>query len=156
MPADFSHPRLLRLRPPIIALGLVALAWVTHALLDTTRILPYRLGVFGWVAIGLGVVLLAWPLVMFRRAGTTHDPVERPTALVTTGPYRVTRNPMYVGFTLVLLGIALLVGSLPFQLVPLLFVAIMDRFYIPREEQVVEAAIGRAYGQYRRRVRRWI
>jgi protein-S-isoprenylcysteine O-methyltransferase Ste14 len=92
----------------------------------------------------------------FFRHKTTLIPGGVSSHLVTEGVYRFTRNPMYVGMTVVLAGAAMLFGSLtPWLLVPL-FVLAIDRDVIPFEEAVLVAAFGEEYRHYQSRVRRWI
>ncbi len=79
-----------------------------------------------------------------------------PTALVTTGPFRFSRSPMYLGVTCLLLGIALLVGTLPLFLAPVAFALTMNASYIPREERNLERQFGQEYMDYKNRVRRWL
>jgi protein-S-isoprenylcysteine O-methyltransferase Ste14 len=94
--------------------------------------------------------------MMFRRADTTIKPFQESSALITSGPFRLSRNPMYVSMTSVLLGVALLLGSLsPFLVLPLLMVLIQRRFIVP-EESMLAATFGDAYAAYVRGVRRWL
>ena len=87
-----------------------------------------------WRYLGTVLVLVAvgwvvWAAFLFRRSGTAIRPYEQSTALVTTGPYQVTRNPMYLGMVTILLGTGILLGSaVPFIVVPLLIVLIQWRF----------------------------
>ncbi len=91
-----------------------------------------------------------------RRAETNVDPYKPATAVVTEGPYRFTRNPMYVGFTLMYLGISALANALvPILLLPAVF-AVMRRGVIEREERYLERKFGDEYLEYKGRVRRWI
>ena len=103
-----------------------------------------------------GAVIAGWPLLLFHRARTTTTPGQASRALVIRGPYRFTRNPMYVGLTLAYLGeMGLRVETAP--LVPLLLVlAYVDRIVIPLEEARLTEVFGRAYEDYRARVRRWL
>ena len=95
-------------------------------------------------------------MIAFRRARTSPIPVKPTTAIVETGPYRFTRNPMYVGLTLLYLGLTLWVGSLwPLLLLPVALFA-LQRFVIAREERYLEAKFGDQYLRYKARVRRWI
>lgn len=96
--------------------------------------------------------------IAFGRAGTTVNPLapERASALVTGGIYRYTRNPMYLGFLLVLLGWAAWLGN-PWTLIgPVVFVLYMNRFQIGPEERALAALFGEEYPAYRAAVRRWI
>jgi protein-S-isoprenylcysteine O-methyltransferase Ste14 len=106
------------------------------------------------VAIGLALALSAARL--FRRAATPIEPWETPSALVAAGPYRFTRNPMYLGLALCLSGFAVWLGTLtPFLVIPLFAWVITVRF-IRREEQRLETRFGDQYRAYKARVRRWI
>jgi protein-S-isoprenylcysteine O-methyltransferase Ste14 len=97
-------------------------------------------------------------VVSFRLAGTTVDPTrpEKATSIVTTGMYRWTRNPMYLGFLLMLLALVIKLSN-PATLVFLpMFVLYMNRFQIKPEERVLTEMFGEAYESYIRQVRRWI
>lgn len=93
----------------------------------------------------------------FRRVKTTVNPLhpERASSIVTTGIYRYTRNPMYVGITLVLLGVFLAFGGLSAALGVPAFLGFITRFQIIPEERILEAQFGDEYAAYRSRVRRW-
>ena len=113
-------------------------------------------GWIGWVPIGLGVSLGLMGDVLFRRHDTTIKPYEESSSLVTGGPYRITRNPMYLGMTLILLGIGVLCGTLtPFLEIPL-FVALINYRFIRMEEGMLEERFGDEYLYYKTKVRRWI
>ena len=145
-----------RLRPPWIALSYLGAAWGLDALGRADRLVrdPWRW--LGLPAVAAGLVLVAWALRLFARGSTTHNPYGEPSALVTDGPFRFTRNPMYVGVTSVLSGIALLVGTLPFLAVPVAFAVTIQWAFVPREEANLARAFGPAWDDYRRRVRRWL
>lgn len=114
------------------------------------------------VAAPLGIACVILGLVglpairAFRRAKTSPKPWRPSTVLVTTGPYRFTRNPMYVGFTLLYAGVAIWVNAIwPLLFLPLVLV-VMHVGVITREEAYLERVFGDAYREYRRRVRRWL
>ncbi len=106
--------------------------------------------------IGLGFDILG--LLAFRKAKTTINPLqpERSTQIVSTGVYRVTRNPMYLGMALMLLGLAVYLASPWALLGPLAFAAYLTRFQIRPEEQALTARFGAAYTTYCAQVRRWL
>jgi protein-S-isoprenylcysteine O-methyltransferase Ste14 len=110
----------------------------------------------GWPLIVLGLACAVSGFVTFARHRTAIRP-DRPAAeLVRSGPYRWTRNPMYVGLTTVYVGLALLVNSVwPLLLLPFV-VAALVRLVIRREESYLSATFGAAYDDYRRDVRRWL
>ena len=113
-----------------------------------------------WVVAAAGVVayvaLFVGAFAAFRRARTTLIPNRPAAALVTTGPYRFTRNPMYVSLVALYVGLAAFADSWwPVLLLPLVVVAI-DRMVIAREERYLAAAFPAEYAAYRARVRRWL
>jgi protein-S-isoprenylcysteine O-methyltransferase Ste14 len=111
------------------------------------------LGAF-FFALGLIVVLIS--IATFVAAKTTPVPYRRPAALVIRGPYRLSRNPMYVGVTLIYLGVAAVRRVLwPVLLLPIPL-ALLNTFVIPQEESALRAAFGAAYERYCARVRRWL
>lgn len=146
----------MRLRPPVLAGVYLLTAAALHALVPVQGAIRGPVRPLGLVVAGLGVVLTAWALRLFARRGTTHNPYGTPSVLVATGPFRVSRNPMYLGLTLVLLGIAVMAGAPLLFLAPLAFFLTMHAVFVPREERALERALGPEYLAYRRRVRRWL
>lgn len=142
--------------PPLIyaaslALGLLLESLAPSALLKTI----YARGL-GASLIVLGLALMGFGLLAMRRAATAVNPYTATTALVTDGPFRYSRNPLYLALTLVYLGIAFLAGTLwPFALLPAVFL-IMHWGVIAREERYLESKFGERYRQYKARVRRWL
>jgi protein-S-isoprenylcysteine O-methyltransferase Ste14 len=110
----------------------------------------------GIALVAIAALLLAAPPALFARHRTTIVPHGDARELVTTGPYRVTRNPMYVGLAAAHVGLALwldLGWSLAFVALPML---VIDRVVIPFEEANLERIFGEPYRAYRARVRRWL
>jgi protein-S-isoprenylcysteine O-methyltransferase Ste14 len=110
----------------------------------------------GLVVIALAIGLGIWAIASFRRAGTTPVPVKPTTAVVFAGPYRFTRNPMYLALTLALAGVGLALDRGWIALSALVGAALVDRYAIAREERYLERKFGDAYLAYKRRVRRWL
>jgi protein-S-isoprenylcysteine O-methyltransferase Ste14 len=149
----------VRILPPLVYFtGLTA-----GLLLD--RVWPVRivppamgpvLGVAGWVLVAIGLLLPISAVILFRRAGTSPVPTRPTTALAFGGPYRFTRNPMYLGLALVQAGVGLIANALlpVVFLAPVLFV--IRRYVIDREERYLERKFGESYLSYKRRVRRWL
>ncbi|MEX2630517.1 MAG: isoprenylcysteine carboxylmethyltransferase family protein [Tistlia sp.] len=146
-----APPPLLYLGALLAGLGLDRLFGLPGLPLE----LPLRLLLGGAVALaGFGLALPA--LRGFRRAGTEPEPWKPTRALVVEGPYRFTRNPMYLGMALVYLGVLLAAGG-PLTLLllaPLL--AVVRYGVIGREERYLEARFGQPYRDYKARVRRWL
>jgi protein-S-isoprenylcysteine O-methyltransferase Ste14 len=107
---------------------------------------------------GLGVLVAVLGMLAFRRAKTTINPVNigAASSIVTSGVYRYTRNPMYVGLALMLVGWAVHI-AVPFVLVgPVVFILFITRFQIIPEERVLTSKFGGEYRKYQERVRRWL
>lgn len=117
----------------------------------------------GGVRIAAGAVAVAALLgldtaatIRFARAGTPVNPMKSASALITSGPYRLTRNPMYLGMAVVYAGLAVATGVLwALAALPLVLFAV-DRLVIAREERHLLAVFGAPYEAYRARVRRWL
>jgi protein-S-isoprenylcysteine O-methyltransferase Ste14 len=105
---------------------------------------------------GVWIVLDGAAMMFFHRAGTSMVPMNPTTALVTSGPYRVTRNPMYVGMAFLYVAFACLFGVIWALVFLPAVIAIIDRFVIAREEPYLERIFGQAYRDYKARVRRWL
>lgn len=142
--------------PPLIYLaGLgagLALHWLRPIRLASN--VPTRL--IGLAIAGGGLLLGRIGIRHLHGAGTNVDPYMPVNAIVTSGPYRWTRNPLYVGLTLMYLGIAAIVNSLTMLLPLPIVLTIMRRGVIEREERYLERKFGDEYLQYKRRVRRWL
>lgn len=147
-----------KIPPPVVALLCAALAWwLARATPEATLHWPLR----AWASAGLvamGLLLDVWGLLAFRRAGTTLNPLapEHSSAVVQDGPYRFTRNPMYLGIACVLVGVCAWLANPSTLLAVLAFVAYITRFQILPEERVLLAKFGAPYAQYLRTARRWL
>ncbi len=142
--------------PPFWMVLCLALAWLLDRYAPLWSPELPALGLLGRVIALLGLGMILWPVMQFLLARTGLVPFSKATTLVTSGLYRVTRNPMYLGMVLLLLGAAGIFGSLGALLPVPLFVLIIQRRFILGEERFLEAAFGHEYRAYRKRVRRWI
>jgi protein-S-isoprenylcysteine O-methyltransferase Ste14 len=140
--------------PPVWLAGCVALGWV--------QAVSFPVGSFGaagdWIGGALvvaGLALAVAAAVEFRRARTTIIPHEEPSAIVTSGVYRLSRNPIYLGDALILAGLGLRWDSvLALVLVPVFVAVVTARFIVP-EEGRLKARFGAEYADWAARVRRW-
>jgi protein-S-isoprenylcysteine O-methyltransferase Ste14 len=143
-------------RPPLVFLGSIALGLAAH-IVWPVRLLPYSAGTPVGATVSIAAIALFLSAVRAFRAAGTPVPGNRPaTAIVRTGPYRFSRNPIYLAFSLLQLGLALCVDSagLLFTLVPA--VALMSSVVIPREERYLAARFPSEYLPYKASVRRWL
>jgi protein-S-isoprenylcysteine O-methyltransferase Ste14 len=149
----------MRIPPPwaFILMYLVGVA-VQHVLPIAIRPpeLAWIIRAVGFVFVGVGIAVAFSAVGIFKKTNTTMVPFETPSALVTSGPYRFTRNPMYVGLTLTYLGVAgARLEIWPAILLPLLL-AYINFVVIPVEEQNLRGVFGDAYQEYGERVGRWL
>jgi protein-S-isoprenylcysteine O-methyltransferase Ste14 len=151
--ADHANVRVI---PPLIYVVVLGAAWLLQKLvpLPVTPLGLSRIGGGALIVIGLG--LCWWSVGLFWSKHTSIIPVRPSAALVLAGPYRWTRNPMYLGLLLAYIGAAL-VGQLIWGLIllPIVVVA-LNRLVILKEERYLERTFGPDYANYRRQVRRWI
>ncbi len=146
--------------PRLIAPHLLFIAGIAQISLDhlcpLVELLSTPWTLLGWISILLGIAIQITAVIHFRRHRTSILPHRPSQALVSGGVYAFTRNPMYLGMVLILIGGVIIGGSLSPAIVPPLFVWAISRQLIPFEETMLEQQFGNAYNQYRQRVRRWI
>jgi protein-S-isoprenylcysteine O-methyltransferase Ste14 len=142
--------------PPILTLGLLLVSGCLTAVIPLSPIpIPAGRGI-GVLMLALGFVAGYSGFSAFRKAGTPVRPGDEPTKLVTSGPYRISRNPMYLGLELVLLGVFFLTKSPFFLIPPIVFFLLINFLQIPFEENLMTERFGQAYAEYCQRVRRWV
>lgn len=145
-------------RPPPLLLTLM----LTGLMLGVDRAFPFfrvissPVADFGFVPMGLGVLLILVAAGLFKWRKTTVNPFGEPAVVVREGVYRFSRNPMYLGMLLILFGFGVWLGNILALLLAPGFVWVMTRWYILREEQLLESRFGEEYRIYRRQVRRWL
>ena len=155
MPPERDLPGVIA-PPPVIYLAGLGIGFALEGLLpggSLAGVVRWGLGA-ALAALALGV--LGWWVSSFREAQTPLPPYEPTTALVTGGPYRLTRNPGYLGFALLYAAIALLADA-PWALLPLpVVLAVIQQGVIVREERYLERLFGADYRDFKERTRRWV
>lgn len=160
--------------PPLIYIGFLLLGWGVITLADLPAVVS-AIGpdAAGWLGLGFGLEtqtrrLVALPLIIggvvldgaaagyFRRIGTNVQPFKPSTVLGTDGPYRFSRNPIYLGFAITYAGLAIAMDSVLALVLLIPCLIVVDRFVIAREERYLAAKFGADYDAYRARVRRWL
>lgn len=112
--------------------------------------------VTGWLLIAAGLSVLLWAMLTFTVARTAILPSRPARTIVATGPFRFSRNPMYIGLSSIYIGLSLLMGMVwPLVLLPLVLLS-LHALVIRREERYLDDAFGEEYAAYRARVRRWL
>ena len=153
---DEQTPTPPRFYPPVLFLASLVLMGALHYLLPVTTWLDWPWRGLGAVLLVGGLLVGLWAIGYFRRRDTTIIPFEQSSTLIVDGPYRLSRNPIYLAMVLVLLGVWLLLGSLSPALVVVPFVWWISTRFIAKEEQHLETQFGRPYLAYKARVRRWL
>ena len=150
--AGVTFPPILTIVPPFVA-GLLL-----HFLWTQLRFFPeWWIGLAaGWPLVVAGVLLLTWSVRTMFRADVDPDPNEPTTAIIATGPYALSRNPIYVSFNTVYVGIAFMVNTVwPIAVLPV-GIALLYYGVIARDESYLDREFGDEYRQYKARVRRWV
>jgi protein-S-isoprenylcysteine O-methyltransferase Ste14 len=143
------------LPPTVLAAGLVLMP-VLHLAVPVRQVLRLPATVLGLLPLVAGISINLAADALLKRHMTTVKPFEESAALVTSGVYGLSRHPMYAGFVLIVLGVALLLGSLsPFAVVVVLFF-VLETLYVRTEEAMLAAHFGEEWAAYRAQVRRWI
>lgn len=147
----------VKVPPPIVAVAVGIVMWRIALVTPSAAPVRARLWIAAAIA-AIGVAIAVSGAVAFRRARTTTNPAKPGTAssLVSSGPYRFTRNPMYVGLTLILLGWASYLWSTWALVGPLVFAVYIRWFQIAPEERALSALFGAEYSEYQAKVRRWL
>jgi protein-S-isoprenylcysteine O-methyltransferase Ste14 len=143
-------------RPPLVYLSAIALGVLLHFAWPLRLVSPTLSMAIGAPTVVVAVALFVWSVRTLRIAGTPV-PGDRPTtAIVRAGPYRFSRNPIYLAFSLFQLGVACWLNSLWLVLTLVPAVALMSFVVVPREERYLELRFPTEYPSYKRAVRRWL
>lgn len=149
-----DHGPGVRIPPPVMVAGLLAVAWLLR------QVMPVPIGpplpALGALVIFAALALIGWAVLVMVRAGVDPRPDKPDAAMVEAGPFRFSRNPIYLGFLLVLAGFALRWGDLWAWVALAAAHLVLDRMVVAREEAYLATRFGAAYAAYRGRVRRWV
>ena len=142
--------------PPVLFLGALLVQWAAHAFLPIAVVLPGTWGWLGTIPIVVGIVVMVVSNRQFQAVGTVINPFDTPSSLVISGPFRFSRNPMYLAMLLILIGGALGWGSVTPFLVPPIMAWLLATRFIGVEEAALSKVFGADYDEYKGRVRRWL
>lgn len=157
MSEEQPHPKmLLKIKPPFVALFCILLSLSLDYLFPGLKFINQPYNRLGIIFIILGFTNLIWSFYLFRKNKTPIIPGKKPTFVVIQGPYKLTRNPMYLSVAAILFGISFYIGNALGFVSPLIFFLIMDSLFIPFEEKLLEGIFGKNYADYKKKVRRWI
>jgi len=148
--------KLLTYRPPRIAILLliISLGLWYFSPPNTLLYMPYKLVAGVCIVLGFAGMILAW--LQFKRSDAAVCPTAETSQIIMNGMYRYSRNPMYLGMFLILLGTSFIMGTLPSIAAPAVFFLIIDKFFIPYEEAKLLLSLGDSYKEYMLATRRWL
>ena len=145
-----------RILPTTYLLIALLLMLMLHFVPLLVRLISPPWNILGLLPLTVGIVFNLMADSAFHKAGTTVKPFQESTALITDGVFRISRHPMYLGFVMIMVGVALLLGSLtPWLIVPV-FTMLMEVIFIRVEEHMLAEKFGSAWQTYKEKVRRWI
>ncbi len=145
-----------KIMPPTWMLIAMLTMLALHFLMPLAWIIPPFWNLTGLILIASGLILNLSADKAFHQVHTTVKPFEESSSLVTNGVFRISRNPMYLGFALILTGIAILLRTLSPYLVIFAFVAVIDKTFVRVEEQMLAEKFGASWKQYQLTTRRWL
>ena len=145
-----------KILPPTYFMIFLLLSAGLHFIFPIKRLIftPYTYS--GTILIVLGIILNIWSDQLLKKKKTTVKPFEKPTSLETSGPFKISRHPMYLGMASVLLGVSIVLGSLITFIFPIIFIITAEKMFISVEEKNLEKTFGKKYLDYKNKVRKWI
>jgi protein-S-isoprenylcysteine O-methyltransferase Ste14 len=147
--------QLRRLLPPTYLYAAIVLIIVLHVLIPGPHLISSPWRYLGILPLLVGSALNLMADQAFKQHATTVKPFEESTFLITHSVFRISRNPMYLGFVLLLIGIVILLGSVTPWLVVAGFPFLMENLFIRTEESMLETQFGSTWLEYKQRIRRW-
>ena len=144
-----------RLPPKLLLLSVLG-SIALHYLIPLTQVVSFPFTLVGIALVGIGWALTLWSERVIESHGTALHCMKKPTALVTVGPFCYSRNPFYLGYFMITIGVAVMLGSLASFMGPLFFIIAVNAWVVPGEELRLQQIFAGDYEEYRHRVRRWI
>ena len=146
----------VRIAPPILTLLHIIAAFLLARLIPLPFVVPRIVEYIGFALVVIGFLFGLGAVLAFRRARTTLDPYHPVSSIVTSGIYRFSRNPIYFGFLLMVIGIPLNTGTYWGIILAPIFILLCNKLVIEREETYLEKKFGKTYTSYMSSVRRWL
>lgn len=146
----------LNILPPIYLYVFILLSLILHNFLPLLIIVPESFKALGFAFILFGITLNYQADQLFKKHQTTVHPHEKPTTLITSWPFSLSRHPMYLGFLSVLLGLAFILASLSSFIPVFVMFYILETKFILQEERNLEEVFSDKYKEYKKKVRKWL
>lgn len=145
-----------RISPPACLFISICTMALLHFIVPISAYVQYPWTLLGIIPLAAGGYLNLSADSAFRKARTTVKPFEMSTALITTGVFRLTRHPMYLGMVLILCGLAIFMGTITPLIIIAIFAILMEMVFVRTEERMLEHQFGSAWISYRNKVRKWL
>ena len=142
--------------PTLYFTALLIISIILHFIIPIKKIISPPITYIGFLFILFGIIMNLWTDRLFNQKKTTVKPYLNPTVLITSGPFQLSRHPMYLGMFSVLLGVAIIHGTVSTFIQPMIFFVLMEVLYIPVEEENLTKVFGNEYLAYKEKVRRWV
>lgn len=155
MNKPLAHPD-VHFPPPVLFAVLIVIGWGLQKLIALPSFtVPFHTWLGGEFIVG-GLAIIVWSATEFKRHKTTILPHKASSAIISGGPFKYSRNPIYFAFSMIQLGAAILLTNLWILLLLIPALLIMSKFVIEREEAFLTQKFGQSYIDYKNQVRRWI
>jgi len=145
-----------RFLPPTHFFTYLLISVLLNFILPIKQIIFYPYNLLGIILIFAGSVLNLWADRIFKDQQTTVKPDQKPSSLIDYGPFKISRNPMYLGMAMILIGTGIILGSILSFSGSVFFILAMEFYFIPDEERLMKEAFGSVFENYKTKVRRWI
>ena len=145
-----------KIHPPVLLLLSILGMFALNRYFPVQKVIPHPYHWTGCILFLIAFAMTGYVVFLFNRVDTEINTFKEPRKLVTEGLFRFIRNPIYLGFVLMLMGVAIFLGSLSPWLFVVAFFLISNAWYIPVEERNLETIFGEAYRNYKSKVRRWL
>jgi protein-S-isoprenylcysteine O-methyltransferase Ste14 len=142
--------------PDATLISSILIAYFFDRVLPVKKIIPSPANLIGWIIVAAGLGLAIYTLSLLRSNHTSSDPGGVPSMLITTGLYALSRNPMYLAYVITTIGAAIILGSIPAFIAPVICFSVIHVIIIPGEERNLQKIFGQKYEYYQRSVHRWI
>lgn len=146
----------IKISPDGYFLILLVMSLLFHFIFPIKKIIIYPYSLIGIILIITGILIVFVTNSILLKKRTSIKPLEIPSALITSVPFKLSRNPIYLGMTITLFGVEAILGSLSPFIFPIIFAIIINSSFIPIEENNLERLFGEKYLDYKTKVNRWI
>ena len=150
-----KHPD-VKFPPPVLFAAFIGIGWLLQRFIPLPEIAIPANKILGLVWVELGFLIILWSTIEFKRHQTTILPHKASSAIINSGPFKYSRNPIYFSFALIQVGAAVLLANLWIFLLLVPVFIIMEKKVIEREEAFLTQEFGEPYNDYKKQVRRWI